>query len=138
MLILVVFYRSERSTRKWLGDQLDVDAELLEMISTGRITETRIGRYFQTIRDHFPPEMVFDMVCYLRVHVELSITAKGVLMMREAGFDADTPSGTKEKFEELRHLEKTIGRTGRLALLPFLHGSAQDRWQLHMLEQIVG
>ncbi|MCH7549612.1 MAG: PrsW family intramembrane metalloprotease, partial [Candidatus Krumholzibacteriota bacterium] len=84
LAILFVFYRSERSTQRWLGDRLDVDAELLEMINTGRITETRIGRYFQSIRDRFPPEMVFDMVCYLRVHVELAITAKGVLMMREA------------------------------------------------------
>jgi hypothetical protein len=107
------------------------------MINTGRVTETRIGRYFQTLRDSFPPEMVFDMVCYLRVHVELAIAAKGVLMMREAGFDAAVPPGTREKFDELRHLESAVGRTGLLALSPFLHATSRDRWQLRMLEKQV-
>ncbi|MCH7549539.1 MAG: hypothetical protein IH969_08415, partial [Candidatus Krumholzibacteriota bacterium] len=58
-------------------------------------------------------------------------------MMREAGFDAAVPPGTREKFEELGHLGRSIGRTGRLALMPFLHASSQDRWQLHMLEKLV-
>jgi RsiW-degrading membrane proteinase PrsW (M82 family) len=132
-VILVVFYHSERSTRRWLGTQMDVDAELLEMIRSGRVSETRIGRYFQSARDRFPPEMLFDMLCYLRVHVELAISAKGLLLMREAGFDAPPPDDVEEKFAELRHLEREIGPTGMLALHPFLHSSSHDLWQLHML-----
>lgn len=133
VVILAVFYQSERSTRHWLGRQMDVDAELLEMINTGRVSETRIGRYFEAARDQFPPEMVFDMLCYLRLHVELAISAKGLLLMREAGFEAPPPADVEEKFTEMRHLEKTIGRTGLLALNPFLHSSSRDLWQLHML-----
>jgi RsiW-degrading membrane proteinase PrsW (M82 family) len=133
VIIIGVFYRSERGTREWLGAQLDVDAELLEMIHTGRIGETRVGRYFRTVREQFPPEMVVDMVCYLRLHVELAVSAKGILMMREAGFQPKPPPGTEERLRELDHLERTIGTTGRLALKPFLHASNKDLWQLYML-----
>jgi RsiW-degrading membrane proteinase PrsW (M82 family) len=133
LTILAVFYHSERSTRRWLGTQMDVDAELLEMINSGRVSETRIGAYFQSVKDQFPPEIVFDMLCYLRLHVELAISAKGLLLMREAGFEATPPEDAEAKFAELSHLEKTIGRTGLLAVHPFLHSSSRDLWQLHML-----
>jgi len=137
LLMLFVFYRSERSTRHWLGEQMDVDAQLLDMINTGRILETPIGRFFDTMRTRFPAEMVLDMLCYLRLHVELAICAKGLLMMREAGFEMDPPPETAEHFKELHHLQKAIGRTGRLAVMPFLHSSRRDAWQLHMLEKMV-
>jgi hypothetical protein len=76
-------------------------------------------------------------VVYLRLHVELAICAKGVLMMREAGFDAQAPPNTAEHFDELHHLEKSIGRTGKLALMPFLHTTPREAWQLNMLERMV-
>ena len=41
----------------------------------------------------------------------------------------------KEKFQELRTLAKNIGQTGKLALLPFLHTSDKELWQLHMLTE---
>ncbi len=134
-LILFVFWRSERATKRWLGTQMDVDAELLDIINSGRITESRIGHYVERMKERFEPAVVVDILCYLRLHVELAIAAKGVLMMREAGFKAAPPAGTQEKFRELRHLEKTIGKTGRLALAPFLHASARDLWQIYMLDQ---
>jgi len=40
---------------------------------------------------------------------------------------------TREKFTEMRYLEKSIGRTGILALAPMLHMSHKDLWQLYML-----
>ena len=30
-------------------------------------------------------------------------------------------------------IEKNVGKTGMMALSPFLHQSSQDLWQLHML-----
>lgn len=134
-LLLLTFWLSERSTRRWLGTQLDVDAELLEIINEGRISESRIGHFVETLRQQFPPEMVIDILCYLRIHVELAISAKGLLMMRDAGFNPPLPDGTREKFTELRHLERTIGVTGRMAVAPFLHQSTRDLWQIYMLDQ---
>lgn len=135
VIILYVFWRSERATKHWLGERMDVDAELLEIINSGKISESRIGHYVEAMKKQFSPEVLIDILCYLRVHVELAIAAKGVLMMREAGFKASAPEGTQEKFRELRHLEHSIGKTGRLAIAPFLHTSSRDLWQIYMLDQ---
>jgi hypothetical protein len=55
-------------------------------------------------------------------------------MMRENGFDAAMDDATRAKFVEMRYLERSVGKTGRLAVVPLLHGSNKERWQLKMLE----
>jgi RsiW-degrading membrane proteinase PrsW (M82 family) len=134
LAVMFVFNRSEKSTRAWLGEGFDSDQELLETITTGELGGTRIGRYLHTLERKFPPEVVADMLCYLRVYLELTIQAKGILLMRDAGFEVETDPELKEKFEELRYLEKSIGKTGILALRPFLHTSTHDLWQLYVLD----
>jgi RsiW-degrading membrane proteinase PrsW (M82 family) len=133
-IMLLAFWESERATRHWLGTQMDVDAELLEIINSGSITESRISRYVNRLRKRFSPEMVVDMLCYLRIHVELGISAKGIMMMRAAGFKPALPEGMREKFTELKYLEKTIGPTGRLAMKPLIRQSTRDLWQMHHLD----
>jgi len=59
--------------------------------------------------------------------------AKGILMMREAGFDAEPDGETHALFLELRYLQGNIGKTGKLALMPFLHVSGKELWQLYMI-----
>jgi hypothetical protein len=132
--LLIAFRASEQATRRWLGSQMDVDAELLEIIQSGDIGKSRIGHYTREMQRQFDPEMVVDMLCYMRIHLELAISAKGMLMMREAGFKPAAPEGTREKFAELRHLEKAIGMTGLLAIKPLLHKSTRDIWQIHQLD----
>jgi RsiW-degrading membrane proteinase PrsW (M82 family) len=134
LVMLVVFYRSERATRRWLGSQFDTDQELLEIINSGRVSDTHLGLFFRSIKESFPPSVVVDMLCYLRLHVELAIEAKGLLLMREAGFDPQPSPDVAPKLAELKHLEKSIGRTGRLAIHPLVHTSHRDLWQIHMLE----
>ncbi|NIO02259.1 MAG: PrsW family intramembrane metalloprotease [Candidatus Latescibacteria bacterium] len=133
LVMIAAFQQSERATRKWLGMGFDTDAELLEMIITGDITQTRLGQYLLSLKQRFSGEVVADMLCLLRIHLELSIKAKGTLLIREAGFPVSEDPAVKEKFEELRYLEKSIGTTGRLAIVPFLRWSSRDLWQLHML-----
>ncbi len=133
ILMILVFRESERSLRNWLGIGFDTDQELYEMIKTGDISETRIGRYLISLKEHFPGELVADMLCLLRLHLELSIRAKGMLLMREAGFEVPVDASTRETFEELRYLERAIGKTGRLAIMPVLRWSSRDLWQLYML-----
>ena len=133
VVIMAVFYQSERSTRRWLGAQFDTDQELLDTINSGRVSDTHLGMFFRSIRESFPPEVVVDMLCYLRVHVELAINAKGLLLMREAGFDPEVAPEVHDKLAELKHLEKSIGRTGQLAIKPLIHTSHRDLWQIYML-----
>ena len=73
------------------------------------------------------------MLCLMRLHLELSIRAKGMMLMRETGFRVDPDAEVKARFEELKYLEKSIGKTGMLAMSPVLHMSDHDLWQLHML-----
>jgi RsiW-degrading membrane proteinase PrsW (M82 family) len=133
LIMIAVFRRSEQGLQKWLGVGFDSDAQILEMITTGNITETRIGHYLLALKRRFSGEVVADMLCLIRLHVELALKAKGILLMREAGFDVKADAEVKEKFNEMRYLERHIGRTGLLALEPILHWSSRDLWQLYML-----
>lgn len=135
IIIGFVFRASEKRTRDWLGVEFDTDAELLDMINTGKTTESHIGDYFKTLQTNFPGEVVADMLCMLRIHLELSVRAKGILLMREAGFKVSRETDIEERFLELQYLEKSIGRTGLRAVSPMLNMSDKDLWQLHMLAQ---
>jgi hypothetical protein len=107
---------------------------LLLAMRAGHMSETPVGKYLATVRSRFSPEVLVDMMCLLRLRAELGIRAKGLLMMREAGFDAEPPGdAVRDTFVELRYLEKSIGRTGMLALQPFIHTSTRDLWQLNLL-----
>jgi RsiW-degrading membrane proteinase PrsW (M82 family) len=134
-VIVAVFQRSERDTTAWLGAGFDTDQELLRAVHAGQVSGTPVGTYLTTVRRRFAPEVIVDMMCLLRLRAELAIHAKGILLMREAGFEAAPDPTLKDTFEELRYLERSIGKTGRLALHPFLHTSTRDLWQLNMLNE---
>ena len=136
LLLFLVFEYSERATREWLGSGLDLDMELLEQIMSGEVMETRVGRYLHSLKEHFPGEMVADMLCLVRIQLELSTRAKGLLLARAAGLDLPIDETVRENFEELKFLEKSIGPTGRMAILPFLRTSSRDLWQFYRLEQV--
>ena len=134
LTLMYVFQRSEQATREWLGVGFDTDVELLQMLTAGNLPHTRIGTYLKTLQSRFRGEVIADMICYLQIYLELSIRAKGVLLMREAGFQPQPETDTTEKFAELKYLERSIGQTGKLALHPFLHTSGRNLWQLNMLQ----
>ncbi|MGH7741185.1 MAG: PrsW family glutamic-type intramembrane protease, partial [Candidatus Eiseniibacteriota bacterium] len=133
LLLFLVFEYSERATREWLGSGLDLDMELLEQINSGEVMETRVGGYLHSLKEHFPGEMVADMLCLVRIQLELSTRAKGLLLARAAGLDLPLDETVRENFEELKFLEKSIGPTGRMAILPFLRTSSRDLWQFYRL-----
>lgn len=132
-LLVLVFRRSEASTRDWLGVGFDTDATLLEAIDTGEVGGTKVGQYLTTLKESFPGEVVADMFCMLKLHLELSIRAKGILLMREHGFESPPEPDVAEKFREIEYLEKSVGKTGMLAIKPFLHTSQRDLWQMYMV-----
>lgn len=128
-----VYWISERATQNWLGTGFDGDQDLLRQIKQGRLGESRIGRYLLELKSHFPPAVMVDMHCLILLHVELSLKAKGILMLRKAGLEPVPDADLAERFAELRQLERSIGKTGRLALNPIFHLGRRELWQLHML-----
>jgi protease PrsW len=133
-IMMYLFQRSERETRSWLGTGFDTDQELLRVMRAGQVSDTPVGRYLKGLRTSYQPEVIVDMMCLLRLRAELGIRAKGMLLMREAGFEAEPDPSLPAKLEEVRYLEKSIGRTGMRALKPFVHTSTQDLWQLNLLD----
>jgi RsiW-degrading membrane proteinase PrsW (M82 family) len=133
VFFVAVFHFSESQTREWLGTGFDTDAELLEIINAGKASDSRIGAYLVELRERFPPPTVVDMVCLLRLRLELSIRSKGILLARQSGFEVPPDPDMEGRFEELRFLEQSIGRTGLLALSPLFHFSDRDLWQYHMI-----
>lgn len=133
ILLIVVFERSERSVSDWLGMGFDADTELLELINSGEFSASKVGLYLHSLKEKFSGPIVVDLLCYLRLHTELSIRAKGLLMMRESGFTSKTGEETRAKLKELKFLESSIGPTGKLAIKPFMRLSQKDLWQFYML-----
>lgn len=133
-VVVVVFQRSEQYTQEWLGVGFDSDQQLLAIIYEGRISESRVGKYLAELRAQFPGEVVVDMLCYLRLYIELSMKAKGTLLAQQAGFKVAPDPSLKPKFDELEYLKESIGRTGLLALGPFIHTSSRDLWQIHFVK----
>ena len=133
-LIILVYENSERSLRKWLTLSMDEEMAMLEMILSGRFSQSKFGQYMLSLRTHFPAAVVVDLLCYLRIYLELAIRAKGILLLRQHGIPAQPDAMLKEKFLEFKFLEKSIGKTGKLALAPFMRLEDRELWQLYMLE----
>jgi protease PrsW len=132
-LLYAVFRRSDIAVGDWLGRGFDADTEMLELINSGRLSDSPPGRYLHSLKRKFRGPVVADILCYLRLHTELALRAKGILLMRENGFDVPIDDETRAKFDEMRYLERSIGKTGLLAVHPMLHMSHKDLWQLYML-----
>ncbi len=132
-VVMFVYIQSEKHLRDWLEVGLDTDVTILEYITSGRLSETKIGIYLQSIMNQFPGEIMADMLCYLRIYLELSICAKGALLMQESGFKIPKDREIEDKIAELNFLEKSIGQTGKRAIAPLVQKSARDMWQLYLL-----
>lgn len=135
LLVMALFHHSERQTRTWLGTGFDTDQELMSLLMGGDFGASRIGQYLSSLRVHFEGPIVADMLCLIRIRVELSIRAKGMLMMQEAGFVPPADESVKAKFTELEYLEESIGKAGMLAIEPIQRWSSKELWQLNMLSE---
>ena len=134
-LLLGIFTRSERATREWMSDGLDLDVELLKLVLSESFGQTRLGRYLNELRSRFPGPVVADMFCLMRVELELGIRAKGMLMARDAGLDVPLDDEVHAALAEVRYLEKAIGPTAMLALTPLQVSSERDAWHKFLLRE---
>ena len=133
LLIIFTFHKSEQVLKQWMETGLNNDVELLEQIDNGIFSESHAGQYLLSLQNKFSGTVLADVLCLIKIHSELSIRAKGVILMRKVGLPVIIENEVKEKLEELRYLEKSIGPTGRLAIAPIFNISTKDLWQLYML-----
>jgi len=135
LLIVFVFERSERATAEWVGAGLDLDVELLQLIQSEHFSATRFGIYLTRLRERFAGPVVADMFCLLRLELELSAQAKGLLLARQAGLDIAPDDDLPASLDEIARLNQSIGKTGLLALKPLQVTSPRDAWHRHLLRQ---
>lgn len=103
-----------------MNKQLD----LLCSIGKGRLDETPTGRYLLSVKDSFPLEVFFDIVCYVQLHTEQEVVAKSRFMAHEAGLDYPLDNECKAsilgKYKEYQYLSEALGKTARITVAPLL------------------
>jgi len=134
-ILQLIFRRSAQTLHDWLELDFDADTRLIEMINSGEFSKSKIGLFLEDLKSKFEGPVVVDMLCYLRVYTELAIRAKSALIAREHGLEVPVGERTRANFEELHYLEKSIGKTGCLAMKPFLQIERQDLWQMHVIDR---
>ena len=135
LLMLMIFDKSDKSLYQWLGEGMDTDIELLEIVTTAKISKSRVGKYLDNIRDKYSPEMIADTIGYLRIHCELALRAKGMLLAAKSGIKIEYDEEIQARLNELAFLKKSLGMTGLLALRPLLRMSNRELWQFYHIRK---
>jgi RsiW-degrading membrane proteinase PrsW (M82 family) len=133
-LMVGVFGRSNQTLTGWLELDFDADVGLLQQLNSQEFADTHVGLYLKALGERFDGLILADMLCYLRIYTELSLRAKGAMMMREVGVAIPPDPAIAGVFAEMRQLEKSIGRTALLAVAPLVNTNRRDRWHLGQLE----
>jgi RsiW-degrading membrane proteinase PrsW (M82 family) len=138
ILFYIVFIFSENQVKDWLELSLESNLELLRSINEGKLLESKIGSYLQNLKSKFSSLILADLLCYIRLYVELSMNAKGLLIMKEIGFSGNIIKDLKEKITEIKYLEQKIGFTGRLAIQPIIYNEKGIVWIEDLLAKCIG
>lgn len=121
-LFIFLFIFGEMKIRKWMDRSINDDITTLSAIRSGNFASTKTGEYLLNVKEHFPPEMFFDMLCYVRLFLELRVDKQSEMLMRQAGFTngeaGDRHAARSAKKAEMKNLAEQIGRTGMLVLAP--------------------
>lgn len=129
-LVSVISEYNERRICRWLDQSINNDISLLKAIREGKLAQTKQGQYLLEVKSQFSPETVADMLCYIRLYLELIIEDKSRLMLREAGLEPELTgqqvqqrNDTVKEFYELR---RRIGKAGEKVLNPIVRLSRDD------------
>ena len=136
-MIAVVYFYDIDMTHRWLDKGLDMQINLLRSIEGGHLLNTPTGTFLESVKELFPPNVYFDIICYVRLQIELSVAAKTRFMLHEVGMDEPLEANKKElymsQFVELSELEKNIGPSAKMTIAPIVKLSPADTQALNKL-----
>lgn len=135
LVLMAIFDRGEKAASAWVGEGLDLDLERLDALVSQQFNESNFGVYLRELKTHFEGPVVADMVCLLRLQLELSVQARALLMARQAGLELTVDDDLDEALAEQAFLRKSIGTTGLLALKPLQVSTRGAEFHHHLLEQ---
>ena len=133
LLVVAVFDRSERATGDWVAGGLDLDFDRLQSLVSQEFQTTNYGRYLQELKTRFDGPVVADMVCLLRLQLELSVQARALLMARQAGLTLPADTDLEPSLAEIAALRRSVGATGLLALKPLAVSTDSDAFHRYLL-----
>ena len=125
LLVWIYFYDVEM-IHSWLDTGLDKQLSLLDSIKKGHLDNTPTGNFLESVKNVFPPEDFFDIICYVQLHVELSVASRSRVMVRESGLEHDLPLTDEMKelilsqYTEYKLLEKRLGNAARMTIAPIV------------------
>jgi len=125
LLVWIYFYDVEM-IHSWLDTGLDKQLSLLDSIKKGSLGDTPTGTFLESVKDVFPPEDFFDIICYVQLHVELSVASRSRVLVRESGLERDFPLPDEMKelilsqYTEYKLLEKRLGNAARMTVAPIV------------------
>lgn len=135
IVLFLVFFSiisiyDEKRIYKWLDSSIANDIKLLAAIRKGQLADTSAGRYLCEVKKHFPPEVFFDMICYVQLYIELLVKGKSRLLLQQEGLAEPLSEEEKDRIEEqkkeLHSLSESIGFIGRHVLRPILRFDIED------------
>lgn len=85
-LLMWTYYYDVDMIHRWIDKGLDKQFALLDSIKSGQLDNTQTGKFLVSIKEKFPPEDFFDIICYVQLHVELSVAAKSRVMVGNQGW----------------------------------------------------
>lgn len=136
-LLVWIYQYDEEMIHRWLDSGLDMQVNLLQNIREGLLDKTNTGQYLMSIKKSFPPEVFFDVICYVQLHVELSVAAKSRFMLREAELDLPLDKVQKEiylsQYSEFNILEKRLGKSAMMTVAPVVKINPADQKSLNDL-----
>ncbi len=135
LVMVMVYHLGERRLRTWLGDGMDQDIALLALMQSGGVDSSPLGTYLRNLKTHFRARDVVDMLCLLRLQVELNLMVRGGMLLREHGLKSEVPEDLGDRLAEVTHLQDSLGAVGLLALRPMSRWESRQPWQWYLLQQ---
>ena len=136
-LLVWVYQYDGDMIHRWLDRGLDKQVALMMDIQQGLLGETKTGQFLLSIKENFPAEVYFDIICYVQLYIELAVAAKSRFMTREAGLDEPLDEATRnrylDQYAEFKNLEKALGKSARMTVAPVVKFYPADRKALEEL-----
>ena len=136
-LLVWVYQYDGDMIHRWLDRGLDKQVALMMDIQQGHLGETKTGQFLLSIKENFPAEVYFDIICYVQLYIELAVAAKSRFMTREAGLDEPLDEATRnrylDQYAEFKNLEKALGKSARMTVAPVVKFYPADRKALEEL-----
>ncbi|MCO5252137.1 MAG: PrsW family intramembrane metalloprotease [Candidatus Kapabacteria bacterium] len=130
----LLFQLSDRYIKSWIGSEFDTDLKFLEMLNSGDLKNTSLGQFIEQIKSKFSQFIIFDIICFIRLNLELSIQFKSYLMLKEQSVQRPHDPELQDKITEYEYLKRSIGKTALATLRPILQIGKRELWMLKQLD----